>query len=91
MANPKPVKYPDVPANLSQINGDWLIAWAVDNKQVDWLKSEFKANSTRNDNGKMRPNIFVMRKEWAEKFNPELLPKVKNNSKKTLWEKVMEL
>lgn len=91
MATVKPVKYPEKPANLSQINGDWLIAWAIDKKQVEWLKAEFKANSTQNDNGKMRPNIFVIRKEWAEKFAPEMIPEKKKVNQKTLWEKVMEL
>lgn len=54
-----------------------IIAWCKENNQVEWLKAEINKTVTTKD-GKERAITFIeLKKSFASKFMPEILPKAK--------------
>lgn len=64
---------------------DDIIEWCAENNQVDWLKrTAFKER-----NGK-KPTFFEIKKAFATKFMPEILPVAKPKAK-TMYDKIAAL
>lgn len=80
------------PETLKAINGKFLLSWAKESKEnAEWLKAQAKANSIE-VKGVTRPNIPVIRVNWAKEFAPNLVPAKKSKApSKSLYEQIMEL
>ena len=61
-----------------------IIEWCKANNQVEWLKAFRKANTTADK----KPTFFSLKKAFAEKFMPEIIPQKK---KKSMWDDIDNL
>lgn len=82
--------FPAIPSTIGEINGEYLIAYCVANKEVKWLKET--ANKEKEDkNGVVKKYSFLqMRQDFVLKFFPELANKPKPK-KPTLYDRIMDL
>ena len=65
---------------------DDIIDWCCENNQVEWLK---KVALKEDRNGK-KPTFFEIKKAFATKFMPEILP-VAKKKKATMYDKIAAL
>jgi hypothetical protein len=54
-----------------------IIDWCKENKQVAWLKATAATTYTNEDGSTRKITFFEIKKAFAEKFMPEILPKAK--------------
>mgnify|MGYP003306611069 CR=1 FL=1 len=73
------------PQSLKEINGKFLLSWAKESKEnAAWLKAQAQANNIE-VKGITRPNIPVIRLNWAKEFAPRRPKKRKNPCSSRLW------
>ena len=76
--------------NYQTMKIDDIISWCKENEQTAWLKKE-ATKTYPTSNGKKRKVTFIeLKKAFAEKFMPEILP-VAKEKKPTMFDKIAAL
>lgn len=63
--------------DYKKMNMNDIINWCVANGEVAWLKEQ----------AKKKPSFLIVKKAFAEKFMPEIIPTAKKKNP-TWWEQV---
>lgn len=75
-----PVKYPDIPINIKQIDSDYIIDYATDKGESvkKWVKEKYAEKVPNDKNGKERSMSFIeLRNAFVDEYMKELKPKPK--------------
>jgi hypothetical protein len=63
--------------NYQNMKLEDIINWCKENKQVAWLKATAAITYPTEDGGSRKITFIELKKEFAEKFMPEIMPKAK--------------
>lgn len=70
---------------------DTIIAWCKEHNQVEWLKAA-AAKKVVTADGKERNITFIeLKREFALKFVPEIVPVAKKEKKPSMFDKIAAL
>ncbi len=68
-----------------------IINWCQENKQVAWLKAIAKKTIIDEEGNERKITFFEIKKAFAEKFMPEILPVAKKEKKPTMYDLIASL
>lgn len=77
------------PDKVNQIDVDYIMEYCKANKQVAWLKQTASQKYTSKDGKERQYGLFQIRKEFVEKFMPEL--REASGKKETMLDRIMAL
>lgn len=77
------------PDAINQIDTEYIIAYCKKHNEVKWLKEVASKTYTGKDDKKRRYGLFQIRKEFVEKFMPDLHKP--NSNKPSLYDRIAAL
>ena len=74
-----------------KMNLDDVIAWCEENNQVNWLKAEARKTKTGKDGKEKKISFIELKRNFALKFMPEIVPVAKTEKKPSMYDRIAAL
>ena len=76
--------------NYKTMNFEQVVEWCKENNQLEWLKATVaKTLPTKDGKGTRHINFLEVKREFARKFMPEIVP-VRKTPKKPSMKEILE-